>query len=107
VGSVNTSLAVATLLLLTLSSSCRHGERKAEAPPAPASTEQPVTFLGPNEPCTSDAQCEDGFVCEGCGKDDRTCIPGCRSDEDCANGESCQPVQCIRCPCPPLCGQAG
>lgn len=61
--------------------------------------------LGPLSPCTDDAACAEGLVCEGCGEDDRICVVGCRTDADCQAPESCQTVQCIKCPCPKLCGQ--
>lgn len=54
--------------------------------------------------CSRDDQCPDGTVCEGCSDQDRRCIPGCRTDADCQPPETCKEVQCIRCPCPHLCG---
>jgi hypothetical protein len=92
-----------TLLLLTafvlLDASCMHASR----PEQPELTERAEA----NEPCKSDDQCQGGLVCEGCGQDDRVCVPGCRNDGDCQEGERCQPVTCVRCPCPPLCGRVG
>jgi hypothetical protein len=100
-----------TLLLLTafvlLDASCMHGTRPEE-PSEPTPPPNALTrAAGPNESCKSDDQCQGGLVCEGCGKDDRVCLPGCRGDGDCQKDERCQQVTCIRCPCPPLCGRAG
>lgn len=76
----------------------------APATEAPAPVPPPTSETGPGDSCTSDAQCPDGTVCEGCSDTDRRCIPGCRTDKDCNAPEKCQRVECIRCPCPPLCG---
>jgi hypothetical protein len=78
----------------------RHESTDAMAPPGEESEVPPAA----EAPCTLDSQCGAGRVCEGCREDDRHCIRGCREDEDCSAGETCQRVQCIRCPCPPLCG---
>lgn len=64
----------------------------------------PTGKLGRDEPCTKDAECARGMVCEGCSDDDKRCVPGCRTDADCPVPEHCNQVHCIRCPCPPLCG---
>ena len=69
-----------------------------------AVTPEEVPKVARGEACTADAQCAQGLVCEGCTDTDRKCIPGCRTNADCEHGETCNQVQCIRCPCPPLCG---
>lgn len=58
-------------------------------------------------PCTSDADCGPGTVCElegpGCGPNSY-CVPGCHANADCGPGETCNTVQCFTCPCPGICG---
>lgn len=61
---------------------------------------RPLPSDGP--PCRTDSDCAKGTVCVSCGSV-ATCVGGCRTKADCPPGEVCQQVQCIRCPCPPLC----
>ncbi|MBI5544512.1 MAG: hypothetical protein HY901_11520 [Deltaproteobacteria bacterium] len=56
----------------------------------------------PSTPCESDAQCPAGTVCgteplPGC---QQRCVPGCRTDSECAADERCAPPP----GCPYLCG---
>ncbi len=44
-----------------------------------------------------------GKVCETCGNAPSECVGGCHRDDQCAKGERCNQVQCIRCPCPGQC----
>jgi len=58
-----------------------------------------------NGSCTDDYQCESGLVCEGCGPDTpKECVIGCRADYQCGPDQTCHPVYCFQCPCPPMCG---
>lgn len=54
------------------------------------------------EPCTSADQCAIGYTCSGCEENDKRCLPGCATDEDCPTGE-CVVVPCLVCPCPDSC----
>ena len=50
--------------------------------------------------CQADAECGRGNVCEPC-DGVKSCVPGCRSDADCARPMSCvKGVVCKTCPCP-------
>jgi len=52
--------------------------------------------------CDKDDDCSAGSVCEKCGPEGQ-CVPGCHNTLQCAKGEYCNQVQCIRCPCPGIC----
>jgi len=57
--------------------------------------------------CATDADCGKGSVCEpagpGCDSADNACVPGCRTDANCAADEACTVVTCVTCPCPGRC----
>lgn len=57
------------------------------------------------DPCNADGGCASGLVCEGGGRgcDELQCVPGCRTDDDCDEGEVCAEVLCVTCPCPSSC----
>ena len=119
-GGVQVSRSATGITLAMLLACCRRAEvREASAGPGAGDGNTPVASssraapeagapgterVPPNGPCATDLECGAGFVCEGCGEEDRRCIRGCREDKDCAAGETCRQVQCVRCPCPPLCG---
>ena len=52
--------------------------------------------------CKSDDECPKWQVCEKCGREGE-CLPGCHNHKQCPEGQRCNQVQCIRCPCPGLC----
>ncbi len=52
--------------------------------------------------CNKDNDCPGGQVCEKCGPEG-ACVPGCHTSDQCQEGEYCNQVQCIRCPCPGIC----
>jgi hypothetical protein len=58
--------------------------------------------------CVSDADCEDGQVCEavsrsaGSGSQNQ-CVSGCHEDSQCGAGERCEQVVCVTTPCPGQC----
>ena len=59
----------------------------------------------PDPICRTDDDCGPGEVCEAGGLNCRTpmCVPGCRERADCPRDADCVEVQCIACPCPPIC----
>ncbi|MFT3840483.1 MAG: putative metal-binding motif-containing protein [Myxococcaceae bacterium] len=60
-------------------------------------------YSGGDGGCSVDLECPEGMVCEGCpGTTAKTCLPGCRSDDQCEVDQVCgHDVQCLECPCPP------
>ena len=69
--------------------------------PCPGSCE-PTTGAGD---CRLDADCPDGQVCEGAGDAcaTPTCVPGCRTADDCGPRQRCNQQFCLTCPCPSVC----
>lgn len=74
----------------------------------------PQTFAAQPEPdptsfdlCSTDNDCPIGSVCEPTNADcdsDRRCVSGCRDGiRGCGPLRSCEPVQCVSCPCADLC----
>ncbi|HEY3449747.1 MAG TPA: hypothetical protein VGK67_25560 [Myxococcales bacterium] len=54
--------------------------------------------------CKTDAECQPGEICEGCGETGpKSCMRGCRDSYGCQAGESCEQVLCDTCPCPAQC----
>ncbi len=56
--------------------------------------------------CSDDDDCGAGSVCEPSGPlcgPDNTCVPGCHGDDQCADNEFCQQLNCLTCPCPGQC----
>ncbi|MCC6559366.1 MAG: hypothetical protein IT372_41110 [Polyangiaceae bacterium] len=87
----------------------------ATAPAAPAPSAGPATTAAAKdgEPagggrqakpgwCAQDGDCPGGQVCEP-DRDEKKCVPGCRSDATCAKGQKCRQVMCVRAPCPSMC----
>lgn len=65
-----------------------------ETKPAPASAPTCGKGAGVPRGCTTDANCNhgvahSGWVCASAGPERGTCIDGCHSDADCADGQSC------------------
>lgn len=112
-------LTLATALLTFTPACARRSASDAQPPPAAASTSAASADAGAQDlqrdagaprgeksaeaPCAEDLECAEGLVCEGCGDVGKICLPGCRADSDCRQNERCTQVQCVRCPCPPLC----
>lgn len=56
----------------------------------------------PTDTCAADPDCPKGMVCEGCPSGLKSCVPGCRGDEQCPALQKCiTGVACKTCPCPP------
>lgn len=92
---------VSLMVVLALWGGC--AAREAPAPPPTATASNDASGDAPGGGgCRTDAECGKGQVCVSCGKES-SCIAGCTTSADCPSGEVCSPVQCIRCPCPPLC----
>jgi hypothetical protein len=60
-------------------------------------------YSGGDGGCGADTDCPQGMVCAGCeGTSAKTCLPGCRTDDQCGTDQVCgHDVQCVECPCPP------
>lgn len=71
--------------------------------PDPTNTELAAVDAGPPRTahCATDVDCPTGMLCEGCSDGYMTCVPGCRTDDQCGANMICaHDIQCLSCPCP-------
>lgn len=52
--------------------------------------------------CLKDTDCSTGQVCDACAEG-KCCAQGCHTDAQCAVGQHCRQVACVRAPCPSKC----
>lgn len=92
---MKTTACVVVVLVLLLSACGPMSSREVTA-----QTDDGGTTLS-GSACALDGDCPAGMLCEGCADGVFTCVPGCRTDEQCGPNRRCShQVQCNTCPCP-------